>query len=51
MNEIPTGTLVLRDQSHGPDQNDSVEAKKAHETQVKDYLSGIRAMLEKNKTL
>jgi hypothetical protein len=51
MNEIPPGTLVLKDQSHGPDKNDSTEAKQAHEAQVKDYLSGIRAMLEKNKTL
>lgn len=49
MGEIPEGLLVLKDQSHGPDKNDSVQAKKAHETQVKDYLSGIRAMLEKNK--
>jgi superfamily I DNA/RNA helicase len=51
MNEIPPGTLVLKDQSHGPDQSDSVEARKAHEVQVKDYLSNIRAMLEKNKSL
>jgi DNA helicase-2/ATP-dependent DNA helicase PcrA len=51
MNEIPPGTLVLRDQSHGPDKNDSAEARLAHEVQVKDYLSTIRAMLEKNKTL
>jgi ATP-dependent exoDNAse (exonuclease V) beta subunit len=51
MNEIPAGTIVLKDQSHGPDQSDSVEARQAHEAQVKDYLSGIRAMLEKNKSI
>jgi superfamily I DNA/RNA helicase len=50
MNEIPSGTLIRRDQSHGPDQSDTAEARQAHEAQVKDFLSGIREMLEKNKT-
>lgn len=49
MGEIPETLLVKKDQSHGPDKTDSPEAKKAHESQVKDYLSGIRAMLEKNR--
>lgn len=50
MNEIPAELLVTEDRSHGPDSSDSAEARAAHEEQVKGFLSGIRAMLEKNKT-
>jgi superfamily I DNA/RNA helicase len=47
LNEIPGDAMETRDQSHGPDKSDSLEAKKAHEELVKDHLAGIRALLMK----
>jgi DNA helicase-2/ATP-dependent DNA helicase PcrA len=50
MQEIPESLLIRRDESFGPDDSDSDEAKKQHEDKVKDYLSNIRAMLQNGAT-
>ncbi|MCM2277879.1 MAG: UvrD-helicase domain-containing protein [Oligoflexia bacterium] len=49
LQDIPLELLLTRDESHGPDDSDSAEARKAHEEKVSSYLSGIKALLEKNK--